>query len=79
MEEIWRDIKGYEKLYQVSNLGRVKSVKNIRGNYREKILKLREDDKGYLQINLYKEGKCKTYRVHPITGEKLKWKYIDNK
>lgn len=34
MMEIWKDIKGYEGLYQVSNLGRVKSLKN-----REKILK----------------------------------------
>ena len=29
MEEIWKDIKGYEGLYQVSNLGRVKSLKRL--------------------------------------------------
>ena len=29
MEEIWKDIKGYEGLYQVSNLGRVKSLKRV--------------------------------------------------
>lgn len=38
--EVWKDIKGYEGLYQVSNLGRVKSLsKNIKGrNYKSSII-----------------------------------------
>lgn len=32
MKEIWKDIKGYEGLYQVSNLGRIKSLKRYRKN-----------------------------------------------
>ena len=39
MKEEWRDIKGYEGLYQISNLGRIKSLKDNHGKYREKILK----------------------------------------
>ena len=69
MEEEWRDIKGYEGKYQVSNLGRVKSLKNCKGNYREKILKLGKDKLGYLQVVLSKEGKGKLFRVHRLVAE----------
>ncbi len=68
MEE-WRDIEGYEGLYQVSNLGRVKSLKNHKGTYREKILKPTSDKLKYERVALYKNGK------HPVTGEKMVWEY----
>ena len=60
MKEIWKDIEGYEGKYQVSNLGRIKSLerKNSRGNQiREKIFKLIYDKDGYLLVNLYKNSK----------------------
>lgn len=50
MQEIWKDIKGYEGLYQVSNLGRVKSVDRIDGIGRykkEKVLKPSVGHNGY--------------------------------
>ena len=53
MEE-WRDIKGYEGLYQVSNLGNIKSLKDNYGRPRIKILKLKKRKDGYMQINLLK-------------------------
>ena len=71
MEEIWKDIKGFEDKYQVSNLGRIKSLerKNSRGNQiREKILKLIYDKDGYLLVNLYKNSKKKTYKVHRLVA-----------
>ena len=37
MGEIWKPVVGYENLYEVSNLGRVKSLKDNKGRYREKI------------------------------------------
>ena len=37
MEEIWKDIKGYEEKYQISNLGRIKSLKDNHGNYMAKV------------------------------------------
>ena len=60
--EVWKDIDGYEGLYQVSNLGRVKSLKN------KKILKYSKNYKGYCQINLYKNGKRKKYCIHRLVA-----------
>ena len=39
MEEVWKDIKGYEGLYKVSTYGRVKSLSKSGNGYKEKILK----------------------------------------
>ena len=60
MQEIWKDIVGYEGLYQVSNIGRVKSIK------RDKILKEQLNERGYLRVSLSKNGKHKTWRVHRL-------------
>lgn len=59
MKEIWKDVPGYEGLYQVSNLGRVKS------NYIKKIINgsLRG---GYLRVKLIKDGSKKTISIHQI-------------
>lgn len=66
MVEIWRDIEGYENLYQVSNLGRVKSL-NYNHTGKEKIMKAKKD-KGYLRVQLYKDGKPKFYSVHRLVA-----------
>lgn len=68
MKEIWRDIEGYENLYQVSNLGRVKSLGNGICNSKEKILKAIKHNCGYLSICLYKYGKSKKYFVHRLVA-----------
>lgn len=69
MEE-WRDIKGYEGLYQVSNLGRIKSL-NYRSSNREEILKLHNNKKGYKQIRLSKEKTRKSYLVHRLVAQEF--------
>lgn len=74
MEEIWNDIKGYEGLYQVSNLGRVKSLE-YKGKKRDKILKLSKNKRGYLIVNLFKSQKSKSTYVHRIVAES----FIPNK
>ena len=66
--EIWKPVKGYEGLYQVSNMGRVKSL-NYRHTGKERILKARKNRGGYLQVNLYKEGKMKRCSVHQLVGQ----------
>ena len=67
--EIWRDIKGYEGKYQISDLGRVKSL-NYRGNTnQEHILKLKEARNGYNQVQLYKNGIGVFYLVHRLVAE----------
>ena len=52
--EFWRDIQGYEGLYQVSNTGQVKSL-----HRNGKLLKITPDKYSYLKVNLSKEGKEK--------------------
>jgi len=61
-KEVFKDIDGYEGLYQVSNYGNVKSV---RGGY---LLKKETTNKGYLRVNLWKDGKTKHFRVHRLVG-----------
>ena len=74
MKEIWKDIKGYEGLYQVSNLGRIKSLKRYRKNNKsgyvqeEKIIKTNKTKK-YEQVRLSKDGKAKTYTIHRIVAK----------
>jgi len=64
--ETWEDIKGYEGLYQISNLGRVKSLPKFYQG--EKILKSREDKYGYLYINLIKNKVKKSYKIHRLVA-----------
>ena len=66
--EKWKDIEGYEGLYQVSNMGRVKSL-NYNRTGEEKILKSRKDRGGYLRVSLSKEGKVKTFKVHRLVAQ----------
>lgn len=73
--EIWKDIKDYEGLYQVSNYGRVKSlkrkVKNKNGFriVNEKILKPILNNKGYYVYGLRKNNKLKILLLHRLIGE----------
>lgn len=70
MKEIFKEIEGYENLYQISNLGNVKSLGNGNSNNsKEKILKPTKDKKGYLYVDLYKQGKRKTYKVHRLVAK----------
>lgn len=64
--EIWKSIKNYENDYQISNYGRVKSLKN---KSKHKILKEGYTTKGYPQIVLCKNGNIKTYLIHRLVAE----------
>ena len=68
MQEIWKDIVGYEGLYQVSNLGRVKSLGNTKAR-KEKILLGVSISDNYLQIGLNKNGERKRYVIHRLVAE----------
>lgn len=61
--EFWKDIEGYEGLYQVSNVGQVKSL------IRNKLLKPIKNRKGYLFVNLYKNGKNGVFLLHRLVAE----------
>lgn len=75
MREIWRDIEGYENLYQVSNLGRVKSLSRIKFNgvgcyiTKEIILKPCKDKDGYLYVQLSKEKVSKPHKIHRLVAK----------
>lgn len=63
--EIWKDIEGYEGLYQVSSEGMVKSL-NYNRTGKERILKSAKDKYGYLFVKLRKEGTVKYYLIHRL-------------
>ena len=63
MEEIWKDIPNYKGLYQVSNLGKVKSLYG-----KGKILKPNIDKDGYERVALCKEKKRKDLFVHRLVA-----------
>jgi len=66
--EIWKDIKGYEGLYQISNYGNVKTL-DYNHTKKEKQMKPILQVDGYLGINLMKDGKRKRYRIHRLVLE----------
>lgn len=75
--EIWKDIPNYEGLYQISNLGNVKSLYRITNNnhiIHEKILKPQDNNNGYLVVNLYKNNKMKAKLIHRLVAKT----FIDN-
>lgn len=68
MKEIWKDIKGYEGLYQISSLGNVKSL-NYHRERREKLLNQELDIHGYYKITLWKNNVYKKYSIHKLVAE----------
>ena len=75
--EIWKDIKGYEDTYQVSNLGRIRrkeSYVNTGIKHNEKrlvksfVLKQNKKRNGYFAVDLSKDNKVKTISVHKIVA-----------
>lgn len=66
--EHWKDIKGFEGLYQVSDFGRVKSL-NYNHTNESRILKTRKQRNGYLLVNLNKKGKQYFFLVHRLVAE----------
>ncbi len=81
MQENWKDIKGYEQSYQVSNLGRVKSLSRtiMKSNntimyVKERILKTRRHNNGYYMVTLYKNQTPKLCTIHRLVAKA----FIDN-
>lgn len=68
MKEIWKDIPGFEKLYQISNLGNVKSLNYARSRTSHNIKPVYTKDK-YLKVDLHKHGYKKTVPVHRLVCE----------
>ena len=80
MEEIWKDIKGYENMYQISNIGQVKSLEhNVQQKNRwgqtisriqkSRLMKIHINKNGYFRVVLHKNGIEKNYSVHRLVYE----------
>lgn len=73
MEEIWKDVVGYEGIYKVSNLGNVRRVSSFRGVNKMYLgcynLKGLDNGKGYLRIKLTMYNKSKRVMLHRIIAE----------
>lgn len=74
MKEIWKDIKEYQGKYQVSNLGKIRTLIKWDLNKRKYIatiknIKLRKDKDGYILVDLHKNNKTKTFKVHRLVAE----------
>ncbi len=75
--EIWKDIENYEGYYQVSNMGRIRSVRRILcdGKTREgTIIKAFPDAFGYIRVRLYMNGKSQRFMVHRLVATA----FVDN-
>lgn len=68
MKEIWKDVKEFEGLYQVSNFGRVKSL-NYNHTGKGRVLNPYVDNTGYCQVSLYKNGKMYQKQIHRFVAE----------
>lgn len=71
MNEVWKDIKDYEGLYQISNLGRVRSLPR-QGTHTKEIhiiAQSTKNSKHYCHCGLTKNGKSKTLSVHRLVAE----------
>lgn len=73
MEEIWKDIDGFEGLYQISNFGNVKSLNYGKRGY-AKIIVPKENCNGYLWVILCKNGKKENHLIHRLVGKA----FVDN-
>ena len=74
-KEIWEDIDGYKDMYQISDLGRVKSLSRKVRHYRGGLLQLRErimvsvpDSQKYHTVRLSNDGVSKTRKIHKLVG-----------
>lgn len=74
MKEMWKDVPEYERLYQVSNLGKVKSLDRYietpikKYLLKSRVLKPGKTIQGHLYVNLYKNKKPKSRTIHQLVA-----------
>lgn len=71
MGEIWKDIEGFEGRYQISNMGRVKTLPSKRYGLEPRIKKVRLSNWGYYraQFRIAMTGQCKNYSIHRLVAQ----------
>lgn len=69
IQEIWKDIDGFEGLYEISNKGRVKTLKPRRGmKSKEGLIAVTHDSWGYPRVLIYKDKKVHAKRIHRLVA-----------
>lgn len=71
MEEIFKEIEGYESKYLISNYGRIKS-KNYHNTGRDEFLKIQTNRNGYQHISIWYKGETKMYSIHRLVWKTFK-------
>jgi hypothetical protein len=86
MEEIWKPVVGFEEYYEVSNLGKVRSLDRLvidtmgrKRKWKGSILKQKVNPRGYLVIDFCKSGKNKTVSVHRVIARSFLRDFDENK
>lgn len=77
MQEYWKSIEGYEEKYEISNLGRIRSLIDKNGKKRELVLRPRISKNGYLYLNLWTGSQGKPRKVHRLVAEAFCYKPDD--
>jgi len=78
MKEIWKDIKDFEWLYQISNLWKLKRVK-WRYCIKDRTLSFIKNNKWYHRMSLSKNSKIKRFYIHRLVAQGFLWLDINNK
>lgn len=73
MDEVWKDIKGYEGLYRVSNFGNIKSL-HYKGGKNERLLTPKTNNDGYKWVQLYGGNGSGCFLIHRLVGQA----FVDN-
>ncbi len=63
IQEIWKPIVGFEKNYEISNLG------NIKNTHNGKLRKCNPDKQGYIKVSIRVTGIVKFYKIHRLVAE----------
>lgn len=86
MQEIWKDVIGYEEQYQVSNLGNIRSKNRTivdclgrRRTLKSHKIRIQTSRIGYKQVLLHKSGEMRTHLVHRLVAEAFIPKTEENK
>ena len=66
MEEIWKDIEGYDGKYQISDLGRIRS---FACDEKGKLLSVRANKQGYFYTSIYGFGTVKSFKIHRLVAK----------
>ena len=71
IEEIWKPIKGFEDIYEISNLGNVKTIQRTQrcGRHTKEHLRVLENNNGYLRVNLYDGIYYHKKLIHRLVAE----------